>query len=115
MIRILFSFLLVLHGVIHLMGFAKEWDLAPKGQLTGKTLIDLSANTAKVLGLFWLLTCVMLLGSTVLYLRHSMWFWIPVSASLFISQLLIIIYWHDAKFGTIVNVILLTFVLFSDV
>ena len=113
MIRILFSSFMLLHGIIHLMGFAKEWDLAPKGKLTGKTLIDLPDNTLKFIGILWLLTCVMLIGATVAYVLHREWYWIPAAAALLVSQTLIIIYWHDAKFGTIANVIILIAVILS--
>jgi hypothetical protein len=113
MVRILFSSIMVLHALVHLMGFSTEWSLGPKSMLTGKTLIEVSGTTAKIAGLFWLITCVMLLGAAALYGMHREVFWIPAIAGVVISQALIIIYWQDAKYGTVVNAIILIVVIVS--
>ena len=42
MIRIIFPFAMFLHGLIHLLGFVKEWELAQVKQLTGETLHTIS-------------------------------------------------------------------------
>ena len=44
MIRIIFVFIMSIHGLIHLMGFLKEWKLAEVKELSGKTIIPLSEN-----------------------------------------------------------------------
>ncbi len=43
MLRIIFALFVFLHGLIHLLGFLKEWRLARVEQLTGQTLFALSA------------------------------------------------------------------------
>lgn len=113
MVRILFPSVLVLHGLVHLMGFSKEWNLGPQGRLTGKTLINLSGNSRKVSGIFWLITCILLMGATALYVIGEERFWIPTAIALVVSQTLIILYWHDAKFGTFLNIIILVVVILS--
>ena len=35
MVRIIFAVIVIIHGLIHLMGFAKTYDLAELEQLTG--------------------------------------------------------------------------------
>jgi hypothetical protein len=107
MLRFIFSFIVFVHGFIHLMGFLKEWKLAEVKELSGKTTIPLSGGLSKLAGLLWLVTCVLFLLSAFLYLAKQDWWWIPASIALVISQILIFIYWPDAKFGTAANVIIL--------
>lgn len=104
---------MALHGIIHLMGFAKEWDLAPDGIFSGKTLIQLSGNSSRFVGVLWLTACALLLASTFAYYTQKDWFWMIGIAGLVVSQALIILYWQDAKWGTIVNAILLLVVIFA--
>ena len=111
MIRAILSSVIALHGIIHLMGFSGEWKLGPNGRFFGKTIIDLSENTSKLVGVLWLLTCILLLLSTFAYYSRKEWFWIVGIAGLAISQTLIVLYWPDAKWGTIVNAILVLVIL----
>ncbi|HEX2877915.1 MAG TPA: DUF6544 family protein, partial [Polyangiaceae bacterium] len=75
-------------------------------QLTGRTLCPLSPTTGQVFGLFWLLACIGLLVAAGLHLaqRESWAIWALVSIGL--SQLLIMLAWHDAKFGTLANLLI---------
>ncbi|MDH4298339.1 MAG: hypothetical protein OEV74_18825 [Cyclobacteriaceae bacterium] len=113
MARILFSAILVIHGLVHLLGFVKEWNLTSNSQLTGKTLFELSATSGKVVDLLWLTACILLLVVTGLYLMHKPWYWIPAAAAVLLSQALIILYWPNAKYGTIANIIILSVVVIS--
>ena len=107
MIRILFVIILFIHGLIHLLGFVKEWQLAKVEQLTGKTLIPLSGSLSKIVGAFWLLICILFVVSASVYLVKKEWWWMMAAAVLIVSQILIILYWQDARFGTIANIIIL--------
>ena len=104
---------MVLHGLLHLIGFSREWTLGAQGQLTGKALIDPAGNTSKTTGIFWLLACILFLTAAILYLMRRDWYWILAVAGLVVSQILIIIYWQDAKYGTIVNVVIFVVTIFS--
>ena len=59
------------------------------------------------MGWLWLLTCFFLLASLVLYLLEKPWWWVIGSISLLISETLIILYWQDAKYGTVINLVIL--------
>jgi len=96
--RIPFVVLIVIHGLIHLMGFVKAFDFA--------SVTQLSKDIPKPLGIFWLTASLLLLFSAILiFLRKEEW-WIVGIAAAIVSQLLIITVWHDAKFGTFVNIIM---------
>lgn len=97
--RALFLIVVVFHGLIHLLGFAKAFNLAPVNQLT--------QNISKNNGVLWFIAAVLFIASALLiYLKKDFW-WIIVSGAVIISQYLIFTSWHDAKFGTIVNGIIL--------
>lgn len=98
-LRLLLVLVIVLHGLIHLMGFAKAFKLAEIGQLT--------LVISKPAGLAWLL-CALLFSTAgaLLIFRQPSWCWVALPA-LIVSQTLIFAFWSDAKFGTIANLIIL--------
>lgn len=106
MLRIIFASIVLVHGLIHLMGFANQWNIKKFNQFTGITLFPVSENLSKIIGIIWLLTALLFIISAVGYVIEMDWWWIFGFASVIISQLLIIIYWKDAWAGTIPNVII---------
>lgn len=107
MLRILFSLLILVHGIIHLLGFVKEFRIKEVSQLNGKTLFPITDASSKIFGLIWLASSVLLIFSSILFLFKKDWWWAPALGAFLISQLLIIIYWQDAKYGTIINILIL--------
>jgi hypothetical protein len=114
MIRIIISFGILLHGLIHLLGFSREWLFAPTEKVAGKTVNDFSEKTSRIVGLLWLFTSALFISGAVLYAIRIEYFWIPAVAGLLLSQSLIILYWDDAKFGTIANVLVGVVILFAS-
>jgi hypothetical protein len=108
----LFS-LLILHGLIHLMGFVKEFRLGLESQLNGKKVFAIIGNCQKVAGSLWFLAFALFVSAAVLYIMRKDWFWIPALVALVISQTLVVIYWQDAKFGTAANLIILIVLLLA--
>jgi hypothetical protein len=99
MLKIIFFIIIIVHGLIHLMGFVKAFKLAPMDQLT--------QPISKPVGLLWLLTALLFLAAVFLFLRRPEFWWIIAAPAIIISQVLIILSWRDAKFGTIANLIIL--------
>lgn len=91
--------IIAVHGLIHLMGFAKAFGLASFEQLR--------VPISQPLGLLWLAAALLFLLSAVLLLSTPNWWWAPALGGVVISQLLIIAAWSDARFGTIANLIIL--------
>ncbi|AXP82247.1 hypothetical protein CJ739_3185 [Mariniflexile rhizosphaerae] len=99
--RLIFALLIMFHGLIHLMGFIKAFGFANINQL--------EQNISKTMGLLWLFTAILLFFiffTFILYLKKDQWFFIAILA-IVLSQILIIMSWKDAKFGTVVNIIIL--------
>ncbi len=96
-----YAFLLVVavHGLIHLMGFAKAFGLA--------RLEPLRQPIPRPLGLAWLLAASLLLAGAALLLAASRWWWAPAAAGAVVSQVLVVASRGDARFGTVGNAIVL--------
>lgn len=102
--RILFSTLLLVHGLVHLPRFVKQWELAEVSLLSGKSLIPVSEATTRVLGAGWFLAYLLFAVASVGCFHRRSW-WMPTSlAALVLSQGLIVFYWPDAWVGAPVNV-----------
>lgn len=99
------SIILVLHGLIHLMGFIKAFNLAAIDQL--------NIPISKIGGIVWLLTAILFLLALALILYHADFWWIIALLAIMLSQVLIFQSWQDAKFGTIANLIILVPVIIS--
>ncbi len=113
MLRFAFIFIVFTHGLIHLLGFAKEWNLMSVSQLSGKTLLPFNENLSKFLGTLWLLPFLALMAVGLAFLWKKEWWMYLALISIIISQLLIVLYWPDAKAGTIPNVIIFVAIFLS--
>lgn len=105
--RIALTLLLVVHAAIHIFGFLKWSKLTQVPGLSGHTLLPLSATAGLLFALLWLMALMGLLTAAFLYATHQGGWWILALGSLLLSQLLIVFAWHDAKFGTIANGLIL--------
>ena len=88
----------MIHGLIHLMGFARAFRLA--------TIEQFTREITKPVGLLWLVSGLLFLVVTALFLmKREAWPLVAIIAVV-LSQILILFYWQDARFGTIANVII---------
>lgn len=99
MLRYFFAFLLLMHGLIHFMGFSKAFGYGKVTQIT--------AEISKTAGIFWILTAFFFIATTIFFLAKVEWWWTIAIVSLLMSQVLVFTDWQDAKYGTIANVIIL--------
>lgn len=97
--KIAFAALLVLHGAIHLMGFAKAFGLA--------ALPGLRHRIARTFGVLWLIAAVLFVGTAALLFAAPDWWWLTALPAIVVSQVVIVDSWRDAKLGTIANAIIL--------
>ena len=104
MLKYLFIFVTLIHGLIHFLGFSKAFGHGNFSQLT--------KEISKPMGVLWFSTAILFVACVMLYLfKKDSWVYFALLAVV-LSQILIFNNWHDAKFGTIVNLIVL-FVAFS--
>lgn len=94
-----FLILLTLHGFIHLLGFVKAFGLSEVKGLT--------QSISKAFGVIWLLAFIFFGITAFMFAFNNSFWWLVGSIALFSSQILIIFFWKDAKFGSIANAIVL--------
>jgi len=97
--RFLFVAFLVLHGLIHLMGFAKAYGFAELPQL--RTPISPPAGVA------WLVAAVLFVVAGVCVYAVPRWWWAVGACALVVSTPVIWSSWADAKAGAVANVVVL--------
>jgi len=97
MIKYFFAVFIFLHGLIHLMGFAKAFGYGNITQLT--------KEISKPSGFCWLITAVLFIAAIILFLLKKESWPVVVIVAAVASQLLIITVWKDARFGTIANLV----------
>lgn len=91
--------LLALHGLIHLMGFAKAFGLAELPQLT--------QPISREWGVAWLLAGGLIVATAAMLAAGARTYWIVGAVALVVSQVLIATAWRDAWAGSAANLILL--------
>jgi hypothetical protein len=97
--KILLLILIIIHGLIHLLGFVKAFQLADVSQLTQP--ISRSA------GVLWLIAAVLFVISFLLVVLSTQSWWVVAGTAVLLSQVLIVLSWTDAKFGSIANLMIM--------
>jgi hypothetical protein len=101
--RLVLTFLIGIHGIIHLFGFLKAFGITEFNAI--------SQPISRTNGILWLLTFILFIVTTVMLIIQSNYWWTVGLIGVIISQFLIINYWSDAKFGTILNLIILVLII----
>lgn len=97
--KYIIGILLLVHGLIHFMGFAKAFSIAEISQL--------SQSISKNMGMLFLFAGLFFIASFLLFIfKSDLWIVVAILGGV-LSQILIVIYWQDAKFGTLANIIIL--------
>jgi hypothetical protein len=97
--KLAFTILLVIHGLLHSMGFLKAFGLL--------RLPQLAVPISRPLGVLWLVAGVAMLGTAVALYAWPRGWWIVGAVALVASQVAIVPSWADAKFGTAANALVL--------
>ena len=103
--KLILLVVIVVHGLIHLMGFAKAFRLAELPQLTQ----PISAG----MGIVWLVAAVGCLAAAASFLWVPRHWWVVGLVAVVLSQIVILSSWSDAKFGTIANLLVLAGVVYG--
>lgn len=97
--KVLLIILFLIHGCIHFMGFAKAFY--PSSNFSATQFVS------RPLGLAWLAVGLLCITTALLLLLKREWWPVLGILTVILSQVLIVIYWKDAKYASIVNSILL--------
>lgn len=103
--RLVLIILLGIHGIIHLFGFLKAFEIFQFNAIT--------QPISRTFGLVWLFTFILFVFTILLLIFKSEYWWLIGFSAVVVSQILIFNYWSDAKFGTIANLIILVSVMIA--
>lgn len=117
--HIIFGIFLIAHGIAHLVGFVTYWKIASFEEMPYKTTllsdrVDVGDAGIRIVGIFWLLTglAFAVLGIGVITLQ-PWWYPLIIYLSIF-SLLMCILGWPDARFGALINLIILAFLVLAN-
>jgi len=103
--RIVLMVLIGIHALIHFFGFFKAFEIAK--------FEALAKPVSKPEGLTWLLAGILLILSLILFAIKSQYWWTAALLGVVVSQILIFAFWKDARFGTILNIVILIPAIFA--
>ncbi len=100
-----FAIVLVVHGLIHVLGFAKAFGLAELPQLTQPIF--------PFLGVLWLFAALLFLATAAALFIWPRGWWAIGACAIVVSMFVIVPSWTDAKVGALANLVALIGVLFG--
>lgn len=99
------AIVLVVHALIHLLGFAKAFGLAELPQLT--------QPVSPFLGVLWLFAALLFLAAAGSLFVWPRWWWTLGACAIVVSTVVIVPSWSAAKFGALANLLALAGVVFG--
>ncbi|MDX1543906.1 MAG: hypothetical protein R3214_08160 [Christiangramia sp.] len=96
--KIVFIALIIVHLLIHLLGFFKAFDLVE--------LSESGNQISRTQGIFWLVTALIFIPGGILYIQNNPVWTLAIIPAALASQILIVLNWNDAKYGAIVNLLI---------
>lgn len=96
--KVFLAMILTVHGLIHVLGLVKAFDLADLPQLT--------EAISRPQGLLWLLAALLFAAAAGLALQGGAW-WLAALPALLLSQIVIVLSWQDARVGSLANLLVL--------
>ena len=100
-----FAVLLIVHGLIHLLGFAKGFHFAELPQLT--------QPISPLVGTLWLTASLLFLATALSLFACPRWWWALGAISVGVSMPAISQSWTDARVGALANLVILIGVVFG--
>ncbi len=111
-ILVIVAVVLLLHGLIHLMGFTAYWQLSEIKELPYKTTLlngrfDVGDAGIRVYGLIWLVMAAAFAVTAYGIATHQPWARPAALATVLISLLVTALDWQAAYAGVVINLVLL--------
>lgn len=105
MLHYLLAIIIFIHGLLHLMGYSKAF------QYTG--IKHIKAHISRPIGILWIAGCLTFIGTGTLFLLNNDYWQIAGLVSIILSQVAITVGWKNARYGTIVNLLILAAIIIS--
>ena len=105
MLHYLLVFIIFVHGLLHLMGYSKAF------QYSG--IKHIQAHISRPIGILWIMGCLCFIATGILFLLNNDYWQIAGLVAIASSQIVINISGKNIKYGTIVNILILTAIIMS--
>ena len=115
MLRIVFYVaigIVIIHGLIHLMGFVAYWPLAEIAELPYKTVLlngrfQINELGMRLFSILWLAAAIGLVAAAIGALTGQSWWFPLMGASVLLSLLVCVLDWDNAFRGAVVDLVIL--------
>ncbi|WP_420641321.1 DUF6544 family protein [Candidatus Leptofilum sp.] len=102
----------VIHGLIHLMGFVAYWPLGEIAELPYKTTLfngrlNVGNSGMRLFSVLWLGTAVGLVAASISLAFGKSWWFPLMSAAVIVSLIITILDWNNAFRGAIISLVML--------
>jgi hypothetical protein len=104
--------IVIIHGLIHLLGFVAYWPLGEIAELPYKTTLlngrfNVGQTGMRLFGLLWLMAAVGLVGSAAGLVAEQSW-WLPLMfAAVLVSLVVTVLDWSNAFRGALLSLVML--------
>jgi hypothetical protein len=98
MLHYLLAIIIFIHGLIHLMGYSKAFHYTD--------IKNIKAHISRPVGALWIMACILFIITGILLLINNDYWRIIGIVSIVLSQLVVIMGWKDARYGTIANLLI---------
>ncbi|EWM10231.1 hypothetical protein [Kutzneria sp. 744] len=109
MVRWLIAVLLVLHGLVHLLGFVVPWKLATVTGFPHRTDVlsgvDVGETGARLIGVLWLIAGLGFMAGGATLALGATWWWVVVLCAGVLSLALAALWWQQAYAGLVIDVV----------
>jgi len=95
--KYIFFLMVLIHGLIHILGFLKSLGYA----------IPQLPPINKITGIVWLVASIAMVAAAFMYITDNTVWLMTGTIAILVSQVLIILSWQEAKFGTLPNISIL--------
>lgn len=103
MLLYVFALLLFIHGCIHLVGFAKGFNI--------RAIPLLTDNISRATGMLWFIAALTFFAAAIIVVCKIQCWWLAVGFATVLSEGLIITNWRNAKPGSLINLLILVLML----
>ncbi len=106
MLSFIFLSLAALHAGVHLMGYSRAYSNVANTRIIHQAV-------PRNLGIAWLFVCILFIVTGMAYLLTFGWWPYCGLTAIIVSQVMIFTAWKDAKWGTLINIVLLTAIIWD--
>lgn len=103
--------LFILHGLVHMMGFAAAWRLGESSAVasvpTFPAGLEAGSPVVLALGVLWLIAMATFLAAAIGLALHAAWWRAVAAGAAALSLVLCVAWWNDALAGVVINVAIL--------